>query len=103
MDNTTTERIQEWLHGNYDQQTKDAVQKMQQENPAELEDAFYKELELGTGGMRGIMGAGTNRMNQYTIGKATQGFANYLKKKLHRMNMCQKLIYHYFLLPCTVH
>lgn len=82
MDNTTTERILEWLHGNYDQQTKDAVQKMQQENPAELEDAFYKELEFGTGGMRGIMGAGTNRMNQYTIGKATQGFANYLKKKL---------------------
>lgn len=82
MDNTTTERVQEWLHGNYDQQTKDTVQKLQKENPAELEDAFYRELEFGTGGMRGIMGVGTNRMNQYTIGKATQGFANYLKKKL---------------------
>ncbi|MBS1731188.1 MAG: phospho-sugar mutase [Bacteroidetes bacterium] len=82
MDNRTTERIHEWLSGNYDQQTKEAIQKMQAENPAELEDAFYKELEFGTGGMRGIMGVGTNRMNQYTVGKATQGFANYLKKKL---------------------
>ena len=49
-------------------------------DPKLLEDAFYKNLEFGTGGLRGIMGVGTNRMNKYTVGKATQGFANYLKK-----------------------
>ena len=54
--------------------------KLQKENPDELADAFYKNLEFGTGGLRGIMGVGTNRMNKYTVGMATQGYANYLKK-----------------------
>src|SRR5918912_1516587 len=79
MDNIR-EKVAAWLDGNYDQQTKDEIQKLQKENPSELEDAFYKNLEFGTGGLRGIMGVGTNRMNKYTVGMATQGFANYLKK-----------------------
>ena len=79
MDNIR-EKVAAWLDGNYDQQTKDEIQKLQKDNPAELEDAFYKNLEFGTGGLRGIMGVGTNRMNKYTVGMATQGYANYLKQ-----------------------
>ena len=82
MDNKTAQKINEWLTGKYDAATKDGIKKLQAENPAELEDAFYKDLEFGTGGMRGIMGIGTNRMNQYMVAKATQGFANYMKKTL---------------------
>ena len=80
MDAAIQERVNAWLNGNYDQETKDAIGKMQQENPDELADAFYRSLEFGTGGLRGVMGIGTNRMNRYTVGMATQGFANYLKK-----------------------
>ncbi len=72
------QKIDKWLTGNFDEDVKVAIRKMQAENPAELEDAFYKNLEFGTGGLRGIMGIGTNRMNKYTIGMATQGYANYL-------------------------
>src|SRR3954470_14348757 len=80
MDKKIQEKIDRWLNGNYDEATKNAIKKMQQENPDELADAFYKDLEFGTGGLRGIMGIGTNRMNKYTVGMATQGYANYLKK-----------------------
>lgn len=80
MDQKTAGNINEWLSGNYDEATKEVIKKMQKDDPAQLEDAFYKELEFGTGGLRGIMGVGTNRMNQYTIGKATQGYSNYLKQ-----------------------
>ena len=80
MEATTLAKIDTWLNGNYDQNTKDEIQKLQKDNPAELEDAFYRNLEFGTGGLRGTMGIGTNRMNKYTVGMATQGFANYLKK-----------------------
>lgn len=80
MDAATQDRINTWLNGNYDADTKKAIQDMQQNNPDELTDAFYQNLEFGTGGLRGIMGIGTNRINRYTIGMATQGFANYLKK-----------------------
>jgi len=69
-----------WLTGNFDDKTKETIRTLIQNNPAELTDAFYRELEFGTGGLRGIMGAGTNRMNKYTVGMATQGLANYLKK-----------------------
>ncbi|MER3464573.1 MAG: phosphoglucomutase [Chitinophagaceae bacterium] len=79
MELATQAKINAWLSGNFDQQTKDAILRMQKENPKELEDAFYKNLEFGTGGLRGIMGVGTNRMNKYTVGMATQGYANYLK------------------------
>ncbi|MEO6327653.1 MAG: phospho-sugar mutase [Ginsengibacter sp.] len=80
MEPITQQRINEWLTPAYDQATKDKILELQKEHPEELEDAFYKNLEFGTGGLRGIMGAGTNRINKYTIGMATQGYANYLKK-----------------------
>ncbi len=80
MDAAIQERVNVWANGNYDQATKDAISQMQANNTEELADSFYKNLEFGTGGLRGIMGVGTNRINKYTIGMATQGFANYLKK-----------------------
>lgn len=80
MDAAIQERINVWVNGHYDQATKDTIAQLQKENPDELADAFYRNLEFGTGGLRGIMGVGTNRINKYTIGMATQGFANYLKK-----------------------
>jgi len=80
MDAAILEKVNSWLNGNYDTATKDAIRNMQETQPDELADAFYRNLEFGTGGLRGIMGVGTNRVNKYTIGMATQGFANYLKK-----------------------
>lgn len=73
------ERAKLWLSDTFDQETQDEIRKVIGENPADLEDRFYKDLEFGTGGMRGVMGAGTNRINKYTLGKATQGLSNYLK------------------------
>ncbi|HEX8334008.1 MAG TPA: phospho-sugar mutase [Segetibacter sp.] len=80
MDAAILDKVNVWLNGNYDQETKDEILRLQKEKPEELAEAFYKNLEFGTGGLRGIMGVGTNRMNKFTIGMATQGFANYLKK-----------------------
>jgi phosphoglucomutase len=80
MDTKTENKINEWLSGNYDEDTKSRIQQLQKNDAAQLEDAFYKDLEFGTGGLRGVMGVGTNRMNKYTVGMATQGYANYLKK-----------------------
>ncbi len=80
MDAAIQQKVNTWLNGNYDQATKDEINRLLKENPDELTDAFYQNLEFGTGGMRGLMGVGTNRMNKYTIGTATQGFANYLRK-----------------------
>lgn len=80
MDATIQARVNVWTSGNYDQATKDAISALQANNEDELADAFYRNLEFGTGGLRGVMGVGTNRINKYTIGMATQGFANYLKK-----------------------
>jgi phosphoglucomutase len=73
-------RAQVWLDGNYDEETKAEIRNMIENDPEGLTEAFYKDLEFGTGGLRGIMGVGTNRMNKYTVGMATQGLANYLKK-----------------------
>ena len=73
------EKVNVWLASPFDSQTQDAVREMMTSSPKELEDSFYRNLEFGTGGMRGIMGPGTNRINKYTIGKATQGLSNYLK------------------------
>ena len=70
-----------WLEDEYDEQTRAEVLNLIKNDPAGLEDAFYKNLEFGTGGLRGIMGAGTNRMNKYTVGMATQGLANYILAK----------------------
>lgn len=77
---TVTERAQKWMTPEYDEETQIEVKKMiDAEDKTELIESFYKDLEFGTGGLRGIMGAGTNRMNRYTVGAATQGLANYLK------------------------
>ncbi|TYP91963.1 phosphoglucomutase [Fodinibius salinus] len=82
LDPEIKEKIKQWLNGSYDKETKDAIrQKLDQEKYDELTDAFYKDLEFGTGGLRGIMGVGSNRVNKYTFGIATQGFANYLNKE----------------------
>jgi phosphoglucomutase len=80
MDAAIQSKINTWLNGNFDQQTRDEILRLQKESPDQLVDAFYKDLEFGTGGLRGIMGVGTNRMNKYTVGMATQGYANYLKQ-----------------------
>ncbi len=80
MSLTIAQKVEQWLTGNYDQATKDAIAIMQSKPGDELADSFYRNLEFGTGGLRGIMGVGTNRINKYTIGMATQGFANYLNK-----------------------
>ncbi len=80
MSLTIAQKVEQWLAGNYDQATKDAITAMQSKPGDELADSFYRNLEFGTGGLRGIMGVGTNRINKYTIGMATQGFANYLNK-----------------------
>ncbi|RZJ78611.1 MAG: phospho-sugar mutase [Flavobacterium sp.] len=82
LEKSTLDTINVWLNGNYDQQTKTEIQSLlDKEASTELTDAFYRSLEFGTGGLRGIMGAGSNRINKYTIGTATQGLANYLNKK----------------------
>jgi phosphoglucomutase len=81
LEPTIQSKLDTWLKGNYDQETKNDIQHLVTTgNENELTDAFYKELEFGTGGLRGTMGVGSNRMNKYTIGMATQGLANYLKK-----------------------
>ncbi len=68
-----------WLEGDFDPQTKCQIIELRNNDPAGFEDAFYRSLEFGTGGLRGLMGVGTNRMNKYTVGMATQGLANYIK------------------------
>lgn len=74
-------KAKQWLSKDYDKETRNTVAYLLENNLQEIEEAFYKNLEFGTGGMRGIMGPGTNRMNQYTVGMATQGLANYLLKQ----------------------
>lgn len=80
MDAAIKERAQAWKNRSFDDQTIQEVQRLEKENTSELADAFYRNLEFGTGGLRGIMGVGTNRINKYTVGMATQGYANYLKQ-----------------------
>ena len=80
MSQSIEQKVEQWLTGTYDQATKNAIIELQSKNKEELADSFYRNLEFGTGGLRGIMGVGTNRINKYTIGMATQGFANYLNK-----------------------
>jgi phosphoglucomutase len=90
-----THKANSWLEGNYDAVTKDEVQIMlNNEDKKELIDAFYKDLEFGTGGLRGIMGAGSNRMNVYTVGAATQGLANYLKIEFAGLDEIKVVIGH---------
>ncbi|TKZ29288.1 phospho-sugar mutase, partial [Brachyspira catarrhinii] len=82
MEKNIEERINSWLNGAYDEETKKEIRDLlNSKNEKELTDAFYRDLEFGTGGLRGIMGVGTNRMNKYTVGRATQGLANYILKQ----------------------
>ena len=82
MEKNIEERIDSWLNGAYDEETKKEIRDLlETKNEKELTDAFYRDLEFGTGGLRGIMGVGTNRMNKYTVGRATQGLANYILKQ----------------------
>ena len=82
MEKNIEERINSWLNGAYDEETKKEIRDLlETKNEKELTDAFYRDLEFGTGGLRGIMGVGTNRMNKYTVGRATQGLANYILKQ----------------------
>ena len=80
LDLIVKERAEKWLSDSYDEETRKKVKQLIDNDPKELTESFYKDLEFGTGGLRGIMGVGTNRMNVYTVGMATQGLANYLKK-----------------------
>ena len=88
-------KAQEWLSDTYDEETRAQVQALlEDEDPAELIDSFYRSLEFGTGGLRGIMGVGTNRMNIYTVGAATQGLSNYLKKNFADLDEIKVAIGH---------
>ncbi len=81
LESYVKEKINNWLNGGYDESTKSTIRTMlENEQFTELTDAFYKDLEFGTGGLRGIMGVGSNRVNKYTFGAATQGLSNFLKK-----------------------
>ena len=92
MENVTPEIIKKaevWLSEKYDENTRKQVQELINNNPSELLESFHKNLEFGTGGLRGIMGVGTNRMNTYTVAMATQGFANYIKKMFPNVDQPQ--------------
>ena len=78
---TTLDKAKLWLTDTFDEETKKTIQQWIDTDSDELEDSFYRELEFGTGGMRGVMGVGTNRLNKYTLGQATQGLANYLHQQ----------------------
>jgi phosphoglucomutase len=79
IDESILRRAKIWMDGDFDAETRKQVKELADSDPVELSDSFYRDLEFGTGGLRGIMGVGTNRMNKYTVGMATQGLANYLK------------------------
>ena len=81
LDPAVQMKVQAWLDGPFDRDAKEEIKKLQASDPKKLADAFFKDLTFGTGGMRGIMGVGTNRMNEYTVRSATQGLANYIKKQ----------------------
>ena len=90
-----TAKAQEWLGGSFDEKTREEVRAlMAKEDKSDLIDAFYKDLEFGTGGLRGIMGAGTNRMNIYTVGMATQGLANYLNRNFKKRKEISVVVGH---------
>ena len=88
-------KAKQWLTPSFDEETRKEVEsKLATEDKTELIESFYKDLEFGTGGLRGIMGAGSNRMNIYTVGMATQGFANYLKKNFKGKNDIAVVVCH---------
>ncbi|MCX7697560.1 MAG: phospho-sugar mutase [Bacteroidales bacterium] len=87
------DKVQHWLNGPYDEETKTQILYLQNNKPEELKEAFSEELEFGTGGLRGIMGVGPNRMNKYTVGAATQGLANFLKKQYPNQSIAVAISY----------
>ena len=93
IDASAKENIKTWLTGSYDEETKQAIRDMA-ENPNELNESFYRNLEFGTGGLRGIMGVGTNRMNRYTVAMATQGLANYVRQCFPQANPIKAAVSH---------
>ena len=90
---TIVDKVNEWLSPNFDLATQTTIREMMTSAPKELEESFYKNLEFGTGGMRGVMGVGTNRINKYTLGKNTQGLSNYLKKVFSGENLRVAIAY----------
>lgn len=94
IDPVILEKARPWTQPPFDEETRSRVQWLIENDPAELAECFYRDLEFGTGGLRGIMGVGTNRMNIYTVGMATQGFANYLKKSFPTIDPIKVVIAH---------
>ncbi|NLH53757.1 MAG: phospho-sugar mutase, partial [Bacteroidales bacterium] len=94
IDPVILEKARPWTQPPFDEETRTRVQWLIENDPAELTECFYRDLEFGTGGLRGIMGVGTNRMNIYTVGMATQGFANYLKKSFPAVEPIKVVIAH---------
>src|SRR5574344_20817 len=94
IDAVTQANVQSWLDGAYEEETKQAIREMMTNNPDELVESFYRNLEFGTGGLRGIMGVGTNRMNKYTVAMATQGLVNDVKKSGPNANPITAAISH---------
>ena len=93
-DENVLKKANAWLDGNYDEDTKARVREMKKYQHQELIESFYKDLEFGTGGLRGIIGVGSNRMNKYTVGMATQGLANYLKKMFNDLDQIKVAVAH---------
>ena len=81
------DKAKQWLSATFDAETQQEIQQLITSNAADLEDRFYKDMEFGTGGMRGVMGAGTNRINKYTLGRATQGLSNYLIENVKKTQL----------------
>ena len=88
------EKAKQWLNPPFDEETRARVAQMIEQDPKELTESFYCDLEFGTGGLRGIMGVGTNRMNIYTVGMATQGLCNYLKNNFKHLPEIRAAIAH---------
>src|SRR4030042_5415341 len=92
--NLVKKKAENWLHSNVDELTKKHIKSLLENDEKELVESFYKDLEFGTGGLRGIMGVGTSRMNIYTLGMATQGLSNYLKKEFSQLKEIKTAIAH---------
>jgi len=93
MESKIQERIDNWLSPNFDEATRKKIRELQEKDPKSLKESFYQDLDFGTGGMRGIMGVGTNRINKYTLGKNTQGLSNYLREKFPSQELRTAIAY----------
>ena len=91
--NTILDKAKQWLSSTFDSETQKEIQELITSNSPDLVDRFYKDMEFGTGGMRGIMGAGTNRINKYTLGRATQGLSNYLLENVKKDQLSVVIAY----------